>query len=248
MKILLTNDDGYNAPGILALDEALSPVHEVLIVAPDQDKSAVSHSISLNKPLRIEKVKLSNGKEGYCLPGTPVDCIKLGLFELFPQTPDLIISGINPGTNTGVNINYSGTVGAAREGAINNITSIAVSVKKADGIMDFKGIARFLANFVDKMQDINLPFGTFLNINAPDIPITESTPVRITRQDQNNVSEGFEKRVDPRKRNYYWYADINRRDSEEDTDNHALATKTISITPIKCDVTDYDLKISQDFF
>ena len=248
MKILLTNDDGYNAPGILALDEALSPVHEVLIVAPDQDKSAVSHSISLNKPLRIEKVKLSNGKEGYCLPGTPVDCIKLGLFELFPQTPDLIISGINPGTNTGVNINYSGTVGAAREGAINNITSIAVSVKKADGIMDFKGIARFLANFVDKMQDINLPFGTFLNINAPDIPITESTPVRITRQDQNNISEGFEKRVDPRKRNYYWYADINRRNSEEDTDNHALATKTISITPIKCDVTDYDLKIPQDFF
>lgn len=248
MKILLTNDDGYNAPGILALDEALSPVHEVLIVAPDQDKSAVSHSISLNKPLRIEKVKLSNGKEGYCLPGTPVDCIKLGLFELFPQTPDLIISGINPGTNTGVNINYSGTVGAAREGAINNITSIAVSVKKADGIMDFKGIARFMANFVEKIQDINLPFGTFLNINAPDIPITESTPVRITRQDQNNISEGFEKRVDPRKRNYYWYADINRRNSEEDTDNHALATKTISITPIKCDVTDYDLKIPQDFF
>jgi 5'-nucleotidase len=241
MKILLTNDDGYNAPGILALDEALSPVHEVLIVAPDQDKSAVSHSISLNKPLRIEKVKLHNGREAYSLPGTPVDCIKLGLFEFFPKAPDLIISGINPGTNTGVNINYSGTVGAAREGAINKITSIAVSVKKTGKTMDFKGIARFIANFVEKIQDIDLPFGTFININTPDIPITESTPVRITRQDQNNVSEGFEKRFDPRKRSYYWYGDINRKDSEEDTDNHALAVNAISVTPIKCDSTDYEV-------
>ena len=241
MKILLTNDDGYNAPGILALDDALSPMHEVLIVAPDQDKSAVSHSITLNKPLRITKVKLHNGREGYSLSGTPADCIKLGLFELYSQAPDLIISGINPGTNTGVNINYSGTVGAAREGAINKITSIAVSVKKADGIMDFKGIARFIANFVEKIQDIDLPFGTFLNINAPDIPITESTLVRITRQGQDNVSEGFEKRVDPRKRNYYWYADINRTSSEEDTDIHVLSINAISITPLKCDFTDYEV-------
>ena len=241
MKILLTNDDGYNAPGILALDEALSPVHEVLIVAPDQDKSAVSHSISLNKPLRIEKVKLHNGREAYSLPGTPVDCIKLGLFEFFPKAPDLIISGINPGTNTGVNINYSGTVGAAREGAINKITSIAVSVKKTGKTMDFKGIARFMVGFIEKFQGISLPPGTFLNINAPDIPIRESTPVRITRQAQNNVSEGFEKRLDPRNRDYYWYGEINRSDSEEGTDIHALSLSAISITAIKCDMTDYEV-------
>jgi 5'-nucleotidase len=241
MKILLTNDDGYSAPGILALYEALSPYHEVLLVAPDRERSAVSHAITLNEPMRLEKVRLYNDKEGYRLSGTPADCVKLGLFELCPQKPDLIISGINPGTNTGVNINYSGTVGAVREGAINKIPGIAVSVKKVGKMMDFKGIARFMVGFIEKFQGISLPPGTFLNINAPDIPIRESTPVRITRQAQNNVSEGFEKRLDPRNRDYYWYGEINRSDSEEGTDIHALSLSAISITAIKCDMTDYEV-------
>ena len=240
MKILVSNDDGYYAPGIQALYEALSPFHDLTIVAPDRDKSAVSHSISLNKPLRLEKLKIYPDKKVYSLSGTPADCIKLALFELFPEPPDLIISGINPGTNTGVNINYSGTAGAAREGALNNIRSIAVSVKKKGKMMDFEGLAGFIARLVEQIENINLPSATFLNINAPDIFVTESTPVRITRQAQHNVSEGFAKRVDPRNREYYWYDEINRDSGDEGTDIHALSLNAISITPIKCDATNYE--------
>ncbi len=240
MKILLTNDDGYNAPGILALYEALSAVNEVLLIAPDREKSAVSHGISLNQPMRINKITLDNGRKGYGITGTPADCVKLGLFELCPsQPPDLIISGINPGCNTGVDINYSGTVGAAREGALNRILSMAVSIRKTGNMMDLKGMSRFIAGLSEKVHDFGLPQGTFLNINAPDIPVNGVEGVRITRQAQDNLSKQFEKRVDPKNRFYYWYGDVNRVTGEIDTDIHALSQNYISITPIQCDITDY---------
>ena len=239
MKILLTNDDGYNAPGILALYEALSAAHEVLLIAPDREKSAVSHGISLNQPMRINKITLDNGRKGYGITGTPVDCVKLGLFELCTSQPDLIISGINPGCNTGVDINYSGTVGAAREGALNRILSMSVSIRRSDKTMDLQGMSRFIAGFSEKIHDFGLPKGTFLNINAPDIPINGVEGVRITRQAQDNLSKQFEKRVDPKNRFYYWYGDVNRITGEIDTDIHALSQNYISITPIQCDITDY---------
>ena len=241
MKILLTNDDGYNAPGILALYEALSAAaHEVLLIAPDREKSAVSHGISLNQPMRINTIPLDNGRKGYGITGTPADCVKLGLFELCPsQPPDLIISGINPGCNTGVDINYSGTVGAAREGALNRILSMAVSIRRSGNLMDLQGMSRFIAGFLDKIHHFDLPEGTFLNINAPDIPLDGVQGVRITRQAQDNVSKQFEKRIDPKNRFYYWYGDANRVMGEMDTDVHALSQNYISITPIQCDNTDY---------
>ncbi|OGR27764.1 MAG: 5'/3'-nucleotidase SurE [Desulfobacterales bacterium RIFOXYA12_FULL_46_15] len=241
MKILLTNDDGYNAPGILALYEALSAAaHEVLLIAPDREKSAVSHGISLNQPMRINAITLNNGRPGYGITGTPADCVKLGLFELCPlQPPDLIISGINPGCNTGVDINYSGTVGAAREGALNQISSIAVSIRRSDKFMDFQGMSRFITGLSEKIHNFDLPDGTFLNINAPDIPINGIQGVRITRQAQDNISKQFEKRVDPKNRFYYWYGDASRIMGEIDTDVHALSQNYISITPIQCDNTDY---------
>ncbi len=239
MKILLTNDDGYNAPGILALYEVLNAAHEVLLIAPDREKSAVSHGISLNQPMRINKITLDSGKKGYGITGTPADCVKLGLFELCPSPPDLIISGINPGCNTGVDINYSGTVGAAREGALNRILSMSVSIRKSDQIMDLQGMSRFVAGLSEKIFEFELPPGTFLNINAPDIPIDGVQGVRITRQAQDNVSKQFEKRVDPKNRFYYWYGDVNRVMGETDTDVNALSQNYISITPIQCDITDY---------
>ncbi|MDA8136737.1 MAG: 5'/3'-nucleotidase SurE [Desulfobacteraceae bacterium] len=239
MRILLTNDDGYNAPGILALYEALSADHEVLLIAPDREKSAVGHGISLNQPMRIQALPLNNGSQGYGITGTPADCIKLGLFELCPSKPDLIISGINPGCNTGVDINYSGTVGAAREGALNRILSMAVSIRKTGNELDFKGMSGFIAGLAEKVHDFGLPKGTFLNINAPDIPVDGVRGVRITRQAQNNVSDQFEKRLDPKNRFYYWYGSAGRANGEIDTDTHALAENCISITPIQCDLTDY---------
>ena len=239
MKILLTNDDGYNAPGILALYEILGSYHEVMLVAPDREKSAISHGITLNEPMRIDRVNLSNGGGGYSITGTPVDCVKLGLFRFYTSPPDLVISGINPGSNTGVNINYSGTVGAAREAALNGISSIAVSIFKKGNSSDFSGMAQFIAQIVNKITDCNLPSGIFLNINAPDIPISEARGIKITRQASDNLSKQFEKRVDPRNQSYYWYGGIGRVTGEGNTDVNALLENYISITPIQCDMTYY---------
>ena len=173
MKILLTNDDGYNAPGILALYKTLRSFHEVILIAPDREKSAVSHGISLNEPMRIDTISLNGEDQVYAIAGTPADCVKLGLSEIFTTLPDLVISGINPGSNTGVNINYSGTIGAAREAAINGILSMAVSIFKKGDDIDFKGVSQFTAQIVDQIHDFRLPSGTFLNINAPCVPIDE---------------------------------------------------------------------------
>jgi 5'-nucleotidase len=239
MKILLTNDDGYNAPGILALYKTLKPHHEVILIAPDREKSAVGHGITLNEPMRIETLNLNGGDEVYAISGTPADCVKLGLFELCTTPPDLVISGINPGSNTGVNINYSGTVAAAREGVFNGILSIAVSIFRTENTIDFKGMSQFVARMVDKIHDFKLPPGTFLNINAPAIPVDEVKGIKITRQASNNVSKNFDKRTDPKNRSYYWYGNIDRTNEEPDTDVKALSQNYISITPIQCDMTDY---------
>lgn len=239
MKILLTNDDGYNAPGILALYKTLRSCHEVILIAPDREKSAVGHGITLNEPMRINTINLNGEDRVYAITGTPADCVKLGLSEVFTTLPDLVISGINPGSNTGVNINYSGTVGAAREAALNGILSMAVSIFKKGEDLDFKGVSRFVGQIVDKIYDYRLPSGTFLNINIPGVPIDEVRGIRITRQASNNVSKDFEKRKDPKNRNYYWYARIEKMDDEPGTDVNALSQSYISMTPIRCDVTDY---------
>ena len=239
MKILLTNDDGYNAPGILALYETLRPHHEVMLIAPDREKSAISHGITLNEPMRIDRVNLNNGGKGYSITGTPADCVKLGLFKFYTSPPDLVISGINPGSNTGVNLNYSGTVGAAKEAALNGILSMAVSIFKKGPSLDFFGMSRFIAQTANKLHNNRLPLGTFLNINAPDIPIDKIQGVKITRQASNNLSKHFEKRVDPRNKSYYWYGGIDQIEGEENTDVNALLKNYISITPIQCDMTDY---------
>ena len=239
MKILLTNDDGYNAPGILALYETLRSRHEVLLIAPDREKSAISHGITLNEPMRIDKVTLTNSGKGYSITGTPADCVKLGLFKFYTSPPDLVISGINPGSNTGININYSGTVGAAREGALNGILSMAVSIFKKGQSLDFSGMSRFIEQIAKKIHNYSLPSGTFININAPGIPIDKIQGIKITRQASDNLSKHFEKRVDPRNKSYYWYDGINQIKGEGNTDVNALLENFISITPVQCDMTDY---------
>jgi len=187
MKILLTNDDGYNAPGILALYKTLRSCHDVILIAPDREKSAVGHGITLNEPMRIDTINSKGNDRVYAISGTPADCVKLGLSQIFTTPPDLVISGINPGSNTGVNVNYSGTVGAAREAAINGILSIAVSIFTTGDDLDFNGVSRFIAQITDQIHDYCLPSGTFLNINAPSVPIDEVRGVKITRQASTNV-------------------------------------------------------------
>lgn len=240
MRILLTNDDGYSAPGILALFHTLRRDHEVTLVAPDREKSAVGHGITLNRPLRIAPVDPADKKNSrYAVNGTPADCIKLGLSELFDSPPDLVLSGINPGSNTGININYSGTVGAAREACLNGISSLAVSIRIGE-VMDFDGMAGFIKHFISRGPHLTLPPGTFLNINAPGMPMDRIQGIRITRQAQGNLSESFEKKTDPTGRFYYWYGRGGPTDDDPETDDHAVSRGCISITPIQCDLTNHD--------
>jgi len=236
MKILLTNDDGYQAPGIRALFNALNSDHGVTLAAPDREKSAVGHGITLHTPLKHQTVRLGHGGIVHAVAGTPADCVKLALFDICDQTPDLVISGINAGSNTGININYSGTVGAAREAAINGIPAIAVSIQYGD-TMDFQGMAAYTASILDKAVGLDLPPGVFLNINAPAISFDRIAGTKVTSQADNNLANAFDRRLDPRDRTYYWYAGMEPEVPCDGSDNNALLENFISVTPLQCDMT-----------
>lgn len=239
MRILLTNDDGIHAPGLWALYRAFADRNQVTVVAPDRERSAVSHGITLHDPLRIQKDRRNGGPEGFSVNGTPADCVKLGLAEVFDTPPDLVLSGINPGANVGINVNYSGTVAAAKEAAITGIPAMAVSIT-APGDRHVGDAARFAETVAGQIMERGLPPGTFLNVNFPDLPMTEIRGVRWSRQGTALFEQHFEKRTDPRNRTYYWQGcDRQEHYDQLDIDGAALADRCISITPIKCDMTDY---------
>ena len=241
MKILLTNDDGYDTPGILTLMKTLAKDHEVTLVAPDREKSAVGHGISLNHPLRIKEVYVNGGCKGFAVNGTPADCVKLGLYEFFPEPPHWVIAGINPGSNTGININYSGTAAAAREAAFNQVPGMAVSIETGKrNCFDFQGMADFISSLIPRLDPLTLPAGTFLNINGPDNYIAQTRGVKVTRQADDNISKNFEKRKDPKGCDYFWYAGVNRWKGSGNTDIEALSDNYISLSPLRCDTTDPD--------
>ncbi|MFH1984937.1 MAG: 5'/3'-nucleotidase SurE [Pseudomonadota bacterium] len=239
MHVLLTNDDGIHAPGLLALCRRLSRDFTVTVVAPDRERSAVGHGITLHQPLRAHPMDWDNGVRGFAVSGTPADCIKLALLDLMPEKPDIVVSGINPGANVGVNINYSGTVAAAKEAALYGIPAIAVS-REGQGQAHYAGIADFTAGFAVTMLARGLPFGTFLNVNFPDAPVRETAGVRFASQGFEMFPETIEKRVDPRNRTYYWQGcDAQTFTADREVDGSVLQKKYIAITPISCDATDY---------
>lgn len=241
MNILLTNDDGIYAEGLWALYQRLVQHHRVFVIAPDRERTAVGHGITLHTPLRTNQVSMNATAEGIAVNGTPADCIKLGVIELLEQRPDLVISGINPGANVGININYSGTVSAAREAALFGLPAIAVSME-GNNRDQLSGIARFIGKLAENVFERGLPFGTFLNVNIPATRMEDVAGVRVSRQSVSLLSEYFEKRNDPRNRPYYWQGCDTRHIFEHpDTDGAAIGNKYISITPIKCDMTDYSV-------
>ncbi|BBO78927.1 5'-nucleotidase SurE [Desulfosarcina widdelii] len=240
MQVLLTNDDGIYAPGLWALYQAFAEQHRVCVVAPDRERSAVGHGITLHQPIRSQKTRINGGATGFAVNGTPADCVKLGLAELLETPPELVVSGINPGANVGVNVNYSGTVAAAKEAAMAGIPAMAVSIT-APGDRHMKDAAVVAASFCRQMMDWKLPQGTFLNVNFPDLPKERIRGVRWSRQGANGCAQHFEKRLDPRNRTYYWQGcDAQGGYDRPDIDGAALQENYISITPIKCDMTDYD--------
>jgi len=239
MKVLLSNDDGINAEGLRALYRQFSETCSVVVVAPDRECSAISHAITLEMPIRSRKISLDNGGRAYAVSGTPADCIKLAMIELLQEPPDLMISGINPGANAGMHINYSGTFAAAREAAFYGIPAMAVSIKgRTPGYYD--QAAEFTGNLAKRVMVQGLPEGTLLNINIPDLPMEQIREVCISSQNLSPLYEQIEKRLDPRDRPYYWHGVAAQRpDGDSGSDVTAISDDCVSITPIKCDMTDY---------
>jgi 5'-nucleotidase len=241
MRVLLTNDDGIYAQGLWALYKKFAAKHQVTVIAPDRERSAVGQSITLHEPLRAKRVVLNGGEAGYAVNGTPADCIKLGIQEIVPNRPDVVISGINKGANVGININYSGTVGAAREASLCGIAALAVSIQAFE-IEDYDGAAAFVYFLVKIVHKKGLPFGTILNVNLPNKPLNDLGGVRISRQGIGPVPENLEKRIDPRNLAYYWQGcDKQNSFDDPDIDGVALDQNYISITPIQSDMTDYPM-------
>ncbi len=240
MNILLTNDDGIYAAGLWALYSELFGNHDVSVVAPDRERSAISHAITLHEPLRSKKIEINGGYTGHAVNGTPADCIKMGLGEILDEKPDIVISGINRGANVGVNLNYSGTAAAAREASLFGCLAVAVSIMGFEE-KHYETAASFIKTLIGKVLENGLPFGTILNVNVPDLPKSEIAGVEINRQSIRPISEYLEKRIDPRNRDYFWQGGDNQTfDLDSDADGAALFRDCISITPLKCDMTDYE--------
>lgn len=240
MNILITNDDGVHAEGLMVLKSALDTIGRVFVVAPDRPRSACGHSITLHKPLRAERVALRDGSVAYSSNGTPSDCVSLGLLGIVEEPVDLVVSGINLGPNLGWDLTYSGTVSAAMEGAIMGIQSLAISVAGFSADVDYSTSAKLAATIAGILEQHKLPESSLFNVNVPDLPASEIKGIRITRQGKRRYSGQLEKRTDPMGRDYYWLGgDMPTDTLEEGTDVHAVAEAYVSVTPVHLDLTDY---------
>lgn len=242
MKVLVSNDDGIYANGLRTLVDRLSRKYEVYVVAPDRERSATGHALTLHKPLRIDDIDIGLPvAQAYAVTGTPSDCVKIALNALLDIKPDIVVSGINHGPNLGVDVLYSGTVSAALEGAIHGLPSIAVSLTNGyERMADFSYGAEFISDFIPKALESNLPKKTILNINIPAVPITDMTGIKLTELGTRMYTDTYEKRVDPRKQVYYWLAgEIIETGESEESDVEAIRNNLISITPVQFDMTNY---------
>lgn len=242
MRILLTNDDGIYAPGLRALRTELQKIGTVLVVAPATEQSAAGHSVTLLNPLLVSEVFEQDGKTfiGWGIEGRPADCVKLALLELLPDPPDVIVSGLNAGSNAGINVLYSGTVAAAIEGAFYRRTAIAVSLEYDKKIYDFPTAARYARQVVEQIMATNPSQGSLFNVN---IPVLERGPIRGVKVLPQNVSpytEKFDRRVNPRGRTYFWASpEFLCPDPVAGSDVEALNDGYITVTPLKFDLTDH---------
>ena len=239
--ILLTNDDGIGAPGLLELSREIKKIGRVAIIAPDTERSAVGHAITTKDPIRVEAYYRNGRFFGSAVSGTPADCVKLAIKDLLDQKPDLVVSGINQGDNSSLNVIYSGTVSAATEGTIFGIPSIAVSLASWNET-DFGLAAVFARKLAQKVLRLGLPQGTFLNVNIPTGKKKDIKSVCITIQGTTKFEERFDKRTDPSGRDYYWMAGRKSKIKPNPrTDDAAVQRKEISITPLQYDLTNYSM-------
>ena len=241
MRILLTNDDGIYAPGLRALRPELQKLGEVVVVAPAAEQSAVGHSVTLTTPLVVQEVlDEAGGPLGWAVEGRPADCVKLALRELLPEPPDLLVSGLNAGSNAGINVLYSGTVAAAIEGAFFKVTSIATSLEyRKLGPLDFARGAAIARSVVEQILAQKPAKGSLFNVNVPSLERGPLRGVRVVPQNVAPYVEGFDRRTDPRGRVYFWTTpDFTCPDPLPDTDVTALADNYVTVTTLQFDLTD----------
>ena len=237
MRILITNDDGVTSEGILTLAKVLSARHEVAVVAPESERSAASHAITIHFPIWVKELSISEYASIYSTTGTPADCVKLGIDVFFPN-PDVVISGINRGPNLGTDVLYSGTVSGALEGTLYGIPSMAVS--SADYLNpNYETAAKAIYEFLESFDLSLLPHYTALNINVPAVPYEKLRGWKVTRQSRRRWKDYFEARTDPFGRTYYWMkGEVIEDDDDPDADYKAIKDNYISVTPVSIFVTD----------
>lgn len=238
--ILVTNDDSIVAPGIKALVEAMKDFGKVVVVAPDSPQSGKGHAITLEEPLRLQKVNVFEDVEAYQCSGTPADCVKLAVDKVLHKKPDICVSGINHGSNSSVNVIYSGTMSAAMEASIEGITAVGFSYLDYSFDADFSACQYYAKKIVQKIIDGTIEQGTLLNVNFPILPLSQIKGLKVCRQANAKWEEEFDQRKDPRGQEYYWLTgNFQNKDKGDDTDVHALEDGYVSVVPVTHDLTDY---------
>jgi 5'-nucleotidase len=237
--ILVTNDDGVSAPGIRALIDVMSEIGEVVVVAPDKPQSAMGHAITINSTLYLNKISKENDAiTEYSCSGTPVDCVKLAVNEILKKKPDLCVSGVNHGSNSSINVIYSGTMSAAVEAGIEGIPAIGFSLLDYDWNADFETIKSYIRKIALEVLENGMPKDVVFNVNFPKLQKEAIKGIKICRQAKAMWLEKFDKRITPQGKDYYWLAgEFVNLDKGEDTDEWALANGYISVVPVQFDLT-----------
>ncbi|MBL0070042.1 MAG: 5'/3'-nucleotidase SurE [Chitinophagaceae bacterium] len=241
--ILITNDDGVTAPGIMNLVEAVKDLGKIVVVAPDKPQSGMGHAITIGQPLRLHKIHSIDNVETWSCTGTPVDCVKLAVDKVLHRKPDLCLSGINHGANHSINVIYSGTMSAAVEAAIESIPSAGFSLLDYRIDADFTGARKYVRLIAEKMLKTKLDKHTVLNVNIPAVAPELLKGFKICKQAYAKYVEDFIERNDPHGRHYYWLTgEFVNFDKSKDTDVWALANNYVSVVPVQFDLTNYVLK------
>jgi len=237
--ILITNDDGFTAPGIRVLINIAKEFGDVIIVAPDKPQSGMGHAITVNEPLRFQETDyFGNDVKAYHCSGTPVDCIKMGIYILKGKTPDLILSGINHGSNVSTNVLYSGTMSAAVEGALEGIPSIGFSLTDYSVNADFSASMIVIKEIISKSLSNKIQEGICLNVNIPNVPYNKIKGIKVCRQGRAFWDDTFDEREDPLGKKYYWLTgSFEQHEQATDTDVHYLSNNFVTIVPTQFDMT-----------
>lgn len=241
--IFVTNDDGVTAPGIRALIEMMNTLGEVVVVAPDRVHSGKGHAVTIHQPLHLDPITIDEGpQKEFKTNGMPVDAVKLGLAHAIDRKPDLLVSGLNHGVNNSVNVLYSGTMGAAIEGAIEGIPSIGFSLDNYDWNADLEPAKHYMKKIAEQVLQNGMPKGIALNVNIPNLSLRDIKGIKVARQAMDKWNESYDKRTNPFGRDYYWLnGNFTYEDKGHDTDVYALKNGFVSVVPVQYDLTAHEL-------